>query len=892
MLSALLGVLHVASLSAAPREARAEARADGTGRPDYAAVVARLEREVPRLLEQNRVPGAAVALVDDRGLVWAGGFGFTDRSARRRVTADTLFSFQSVSKSYTATAFLMAVGRKRFTLDEPVRKVLPWFGAHSPWGDAELDQVSYRHLLSHWAGLCHEAPVGNNYGDWRCTFDEHVRSIGDTWLKCRVGERFRYSNLGYDLVGAALQIRAGKPFARLMREELLEPLGMAASTFDQAEALADADRARGHIGGEEVPSLEVPMLGAGGLYATPRDAARFVSFQLAGGVVAGRRLVAADLLRAMAAPQFALPGQTAGYGLGVASRSYHGATLVFHGGGGYGYSTDQRWVPQFGVGVVVLSNGEEGDNFVGDLADQTLQGMIRARRGALPPDGPLSWARELVVTPPREQLRRLEGAYLVGAQLTAFRVAGDRLHLVRGKRDQPLDAHSATRFSLGRDLYEFQLDDRGRVREVRQHGDNGVSVLRPNDSPADPAGPAKPEWARLAGVYHARAYGQDDEKRVGLKNGYLYWNDKVKLAEYRPGLFFTADGDSVQFGEDTVEYGNRHYRRVHPGGAGPPAYPGQAWEVIGRPEAVGWSAAKLARARAYADFLDTAAVMVVLDGRILCQWGDTSAKFMMHSMRKSLLSALCGIAVHDGRIRLDKTLAELGLDDTPPVLTPAEKQATVADLLKARSGVYHPAALETPDMALARPPRGRHAPGGHWYYNNWDFNALGTIFEQESGTKIFDAFQARIADPLRMEDFRAGDGGYQRGPESRHPGYPLRLSARDLARFGLLYLRQGAWDGRELVPRTWVEESTRSYSDTGSGGYGYMWWVAAGGKSLPRVHLPDGSYWAWGTRGHYLVVLPALRLVVVHRVNSDIPGREVSDKEFGRLLWLILDARE
>ena len=118
------------------------------------------------------------------------------------------------------------------------------------------------------------------------------------------------------------------------------------------------------------------------------------------------------------------------------------------------------------------------------------------------------------------------------------------------------------------------------------------------------------------------------------------------------------------------------------------------------------------------------------------------------------------------------------------------------------------------------------------------------------------------------------------------------MSARDLARFGLLYLRKGAWGNQQLVPRAWVEESTQSFSNTGRCGYGYMWWVAAEGKSLPGVYLPDGSYWAWGMRGHYLVVVPALDLVVVHRVNTDIPGREVTDKEFGRLLRLILDARE
>jgi CubicO group peptidase (beta-lactamase class C family) len=865
---------------------------DSPHQADYAAVITQLRREVPKLLKEHKVPGAAMALVDDQTVVWLGGFGFADKFGKQPVTADTLFSLQSVTKSYTATAFMRALDQKRFTLDQPVWQAVPQFRVNSPWGREKAEQLTFRHLLSHWGGLCHEAPIGNNYGDWQCTFDEHVRSICDTWLKCEPGQRFRYSNLGFDLVAYALEVRAGKPFPRLMREELLEPLGMTSSTFDQSEALERSDRARGHIEDGEVPPLEVPMLGAGGLYSTARDMAKFVSFHLAGGVAGGHRLIDAALLKEMYTPQFVLPEQKAGYALGVTSRPYHGATLVFHGGGGYGYSTDQRWIPQYGVGVIVLSNAEEGDNFVADLADRTLQAMIRAKRGALVPDEPLPWTREPSIDLEPDRLRRLEGTYLVGAQLTTFRVESGRLHIVRGKRDSPLDAHSSTRFSRGGDLYEFLLDARGSVREVRNHGDNGISFLVRNDSPGDPPGPGKAEWGSYLGRYHAQAYGRDDEKAVTLKNGYLYWNDKLKLTECQPGLFFTGDGDSVQFGKDRVEYGNRHFRRVVQSAAGGATYPGKSWEAIEQPETVGWSSGKLARAKSYSDFIDTAAVMVVVDGRVLCQWGDVSAKFMMHSMRKSLLSALYGIAVSEGRIKRGESLAELGIDDTPPCLTPAEKQATVRDLLRSRSGIYHPAALETPDMALVRPRRGSYRPGSHWYYNNWDFNVLGTIFEQETGKKIFDAFKTRIADPLQMEDFRVTDGDYQHGPESRHPGYPLRMSTRDLARFGLLYLRKGAWRDRQVIPRAWVEESTQSYSDTGTCGYAYMWWVAAEGKGLPRVTLPDGSFWAWGTRGHYLVMVPSLNLVVVHRVNSDVSGREVTAKEFGRLLRLILESRE
>jgi CubicO group peptidase (beta-lactamase class C family) len=244
------------------------------------------------------------------------------------------------------------------------------------------------------------------------------------------------------------------------------------------------------------------------------------------------------------------------------------------------------------------------------------------------------------------------------------------------------------------------------------------------------------------------------------------------------------------------------------------------------------------------------------------------------------------IAVHD------LTLGELGIDDNEPSLTPAEKQATVGDLLKARSGVYHPALYETAAMQAQRPPRGSHAPGTFWYYNNWDFNVLGTIFEHQTKTNPFAEFKARIADPIGMEDFRLEDCTYVTGAASVYPAYPCRMTARDLARFGLLFLRAEAGRGQQLIPRDWVQESLMAYSEVGAaGGYGYLWWVATQGKHLPAVTLPAGSYSARGNRGHYILVIPAFDVVIVHRVNTDMPAQQVTSAQFGELVRLILEAK-
>jgi len=243
------------------------------------------------------------------------------------------------------------------------------------------------------------------------------------------------------------------------------------------------------------------------------------------------------------------------------------------------------------------------------------------------------------------------------------------------------------------------------------------------------------------------------------------------------------------------------------------------------------------------------------------------------------------------RLDLDKTLEQLGIDDDPRLL-PAEKLATLRMTLESRSGVYHPFVGGTPSQLLNMPDRGSHAPGTFWYYNNWDFNVLGTIFEQTLQTKINVAFRERIAGPLQMQDFRLEDMYYQRASantaaiaRSIHSAYHFRLTARDMARFGYLYLRQGKWKDTQVIPADWVKESTTSYSDVGKaggggggGGYGYLWWVNGFG-------LPVKSFNAWGALGKYIIVIPERDMVVAYQNHTELPddALAMSDEDVNKL---------
>jgi len=341
------------------------------------------------------------------------------------------------------------------------------------------------------------------------------------------------------------------------------------------------------------------------------------------------------------------------------------------------------------------------------------------------------------------------------------------------------------------------------------------------------------------------------------------------------------------------------------------SFPGKSWGQISSLDKAGWSKEKLAAAREYAnaDTIHTSAVMIVQGGEVVDEWGDFDQKLDSYSVRKSLLSALYGIYSSEGVIDINETLEQLGIDDSPDPLTKEEKQARIVDLLRARSGVYHSVDFETETMAKDQPARGSHAPGTFWYYNNWDFNVLGTIFEKKTKLKIGDAFYERIAKPIGMEDFRPNDLFYFGGPQSIHPAYHFEITARDMARFGLLYLRHGRWNGKQVVPEAWVEKSSHASemvkaNGVDRGGYEYLWWVDYGGVHFPEISLP-GIYSARGNGAHYIFVIPTLDMVVVHRTDNDPPVRDTKTitemanrgsaaenrKQFGHLLKLILDAQ-
>lgn len=318
------------------------------------------------------------------------------------------------------------------------------------------------------------------------------------------------------------------------------------------------------------------------------------------------------------------------------------------------------------------------------------------------------------------------------------------------------------------------------------------------------------------------------------------------------------------------------------------------WEQHESLDEAGFNPEAVDQVRTYYDSINSTAAIVISEGKVLFNWGDVTKNTNAHSIRKSFLSALYGIEIDRGTFRMFDTLNDYEVDDQNP-LTTIEKQANLSHLMTSSSGVYLPAGEESWGMRLARPSRGSYLPGEFYYYNNWDFNVLGSIYNEQSEADIFEDFKERIAEPLGMEDFELANTNYKyENRRSRHPSYLFRMSARDMARFGQMYLQNGQWEGEQLVPSDWIERSTRAHKEVPSNNtydYGYLWWVAT---TPPFSDLE--MYSAVGRYGQSIDIIPELEIVFVHRVDSNRLGfqftrNSVNDLQRLQLLQLIIDAK-
>lgn len=340
---------------------------------DHPAVADRLGLFAVWADEQRRhldQPGVAIAVVHGDELVWARGFGLADVAAGRPVTPETVFRLGSITKTFTATALLQLRDAGKLSLDDPVRRHLPWFGVAGPAPagvEGPSAEITVRHLLTHTAGLPREAPLPY-WTDRAFPTHEQLRAaVREGVAMFEPGEDYEYSNLGIALAGEVVAAASGMPWEEYVRRHVLDPLGMAASSAAAprvpAERLATGYLTRDADGVAPVapPTLSRALGPAAEMSASALDLARYVSAHLAGHRAGEPSpLLAPRTLREMHRVHWLSPSWQSGRGLGFSVWRQGDRTLVGHGGWVAGHRAQIAFEPATGVGVVVLTNSDEG----------------------------------------------------------------------------------------------------------------------------------------------------------------------------------------------------------------------------------------------------------------------------------------------------------------------------------------------------------------------------------------------------------------------------------------------------------------------------------------------------------------------------------------------------
>jgi CubicO group peptidase (beta-lactamase class C family) len=339
----------------------------------------KMEQVLPQLLEEYQVPGAALALVRDGEVAWSRGYGLADKEQNVPVTDDTVFQAASISKALTSWGVMRLVENGQLELDAPIEQYLTRW--HLPPSSYDASGVTIRRLLSHSAGLSVESYYGLSPELALPSLEESLSGIGGSpkvEIVMEPGTQYGYSNGGYVLLQLIVEEVTGETFSAFMQREVLDPLGMVHSSFEWRADLRPATALGYSQSGSPFPNFLFTEQAASGLYSTAADLARFVAAEMPGpdGEPAGRGVLAPETLALM----FKLAitnGIMAGEGLGQTVATLpDGSKVIEHGGDLRGWKARITANPQWGVGIVILTNSDNGMSLVMDMVNMLLTQLI------------------------------------------------------------------------------------------------------------------------------------------------------------------------------------------------------------------------------------------------------------------------------------------------------------------------------------------------------------------------------------------------------------------------------------------------------------------------------------------------------------------------------------
>ena len=496
-----------------------------------------LRWSIRRGLNKTGTPALSIALVDDRQIIWAEGFGYADRDQRTAATPETVYQIGSITKLLSAMVIMQLVQQKRLDLDRPVTDYLPEFSMRTRWPQAA--PITVRALLCHHAGLPTYLLKGFFSEQTLTALLEDLRA---EHLAYEPHSVFNYSNLGYNLLGLIIERITGLSYNAAMAQQLLAPLGMTRTGFTLQNEI-DALLARGYVHDQPVEPTPVRDVPAGGLYSNVIDLARFMRCVLAGGNLDGRSILDEHEWRQMLEAQYAERplnfGQRFGLGWMLSGLPIEGGGVqAWHNGGTKAFISQLALLPEKKLGVVVLANADCSANLVYETAETALRLALEMRYGIAAAEKKL--APEVVL--PRTTLAQYVGDYSLMGSLARVSLGKKRLKLHVLQHVLDLVPLSPDRFRV-----EFNLLGLKSVPiafppvEFLQAEGRRFAVLHDRIViPAEkiPAYDIPDSWRKLTGDYRIRNPDQEylvelDHCRMLIENEKLLMDIKISGIENR-----------------------------------------------------------------------------------------------------------------------------------------------------------------------------------------------------------------------------------------------------------------------------------------------------------------------------------------------------------------------
>lgn len=314
------------------------------------------------------------------------------------------------------------------------------------------------------------------------------------------------------------------------------------------------------------------------------------------------------------------------------------------------------------------------------------------------------------------------------------------------------------------------------------------------------------------------------------------------------------------------------------------AWPVPAWETA-TPESQGMSSAGLEQVRQWLANAGSKTGLVIRHGRIVGEWyfneATPTSKYLVYSTSKSFASTAAGVAIAHGKLSLDDNVGRFVSD-----VKPADKQAiTVRQLISMTTGVHNnPQLPQMPRVfsySMYEAPQD-FKPGTKWDYNNTGLALLSPVMKQATGQELDQYLSQHVFEPIGIQ---RGDWHWEQREQRTLSYSGLHINARSLARFGLLFLRKGRWQDKQVLSSSWVKEATGP-SQSLNPEYGYLWWNNTTGKKWPGT--PTDAYAALGRYDNSMLIVPSLDLIVIRQVGDDLAYQH--KLKIGELWKLACDA--